>query len=220
MNHFSKQQCMDKDWKNTKEITAKEIAYCIYVHNFDTEDVPNHRLKAVNEELMKIRKKKEAEVERGLIEAELAIYEYSSSGKGWGGRTDNIVDYEFEPNLFQTTEEVIVAFEELWSILGKESTKLELLNHEYKNSNYSRDMQRMQKTMENVKKQYVKLGGSEEDFNKNVKQIPRPHKGTLKQDVYLQRESIKERFMSLGVSHTRADDIAKAITTKAYKELF
>ena len=219
MNQYGKQQCLDIDWSNPKDITAVELAYCIYVHYLDSSGVPNRRLKAVTKELMKIQKQKETEEERGLIEAELATYEYSHSGKGFGGKTGNIIGYELDPELFQTMEEVMVAMQELWSVLGHESTKLELLNHEYKNTNYSRDMKRMQKSMDSIKKQYVKLGGREEDFSMNVKKIPKPHKGTLKQDVYSYRESIKKRFISLGTSPTRADTIAKEITVKAYKEL-
>ena len=98
--------------------------------------------------------------------------------------------------------------------------KTEEYGYKYKKPRtYSRDINSMIKAMDNIRKQYVRLGGLEAEFNKYVSQIPEPKVQTLKQDVYVQREHIKERFISIGVSPTRADKITTAITQKAYQEL-
>lgn len=220
MNYYGKQQCMDMDWNNPKDITSEEIAYCIITHDIDTDNIPEARLKTITKEIAKLHNHIVKEKERKLIEAELEIYEHIDDGTLFGKFTDEGIGYYLDPDLFETNWEAVTAMNELSSCFNYEMIKTEEYNHQYKDTNnYTRDIDRLKKSMDKVRKQYIKLGGSETEFNKYVEQIPTPYNGTIKQDIDENRNHIKERFISEGVSPTRANKIAIAITTEVYKTL-
>ncbi len=205
---------------NVKEISADKIAYCIYTHNIETDKIPENRLRSVTKELQKLKIQDEKIREREHIELALAIYEHIGNDTIFGKYTDKIIDYYLDPDLFETSVEATIAVSELQSLLHHEFTKTEEFQHIYKNTDiYSRDIQRMKNAMSKVKQQYIRLGGLKSVFEKNIAQIPIPTLGTLQEDIYTQRESIKEMFASMGVSTTRAKKIAEEITKEAYQLL-
>lgn len=217
MNHYGKQQCLDKNWSNAKEITSEEIADCIHRHKLDVNKVPEARLRTVTEELIKLQNIDKKEQERKAIEGELAMYKYIDNGKFFATATREFEGYYIDPDLFETSLEAEEAMSELRSYYSYETIKTSEYDHEYKNtSTYSRNLIRLEKATEKIKKQYIDLGGLESEFNKHVSQIPIPKKGTLKEDIYQYREALQERFINMGVPLTRANKIAIAITQKVY----
>ena len=223
MNYYGKQQCLDMDWSNVKDIHNDEIAYCIHTHDIDIDMVPDARLDIVNNELAKLRNRDKEDKERKAIESILAIYECISTTTSFFGEvanySDEVVDHYLNPDLFTTAEEASMAMNELNYMWNHEMTKTEEYNHKYKDNNHSRDTKRLRESMEQVKQQYVKLGGIEADCNKAISQIPEPQKGTLKQDLDAAREFIQQHFINIGTSATRAKKIAIAITSEAEQAL-
>ncbi len=215
MNYYGKQQCLAKDWNNVKEITAEEIAYCIYTHNLDIDNTPKARLSTVTKELVKLHNIDKKEQEHKLIEIELTMYKYTNNNKCFTTSRE-FEDYYIDTDLFETSLEAELAMNELKSYYSNEVTKTSEYDYEYKNSTHSRDIKRLQETMEKVKQKYINLGGLESEF---FKPIPPPDKGTLKEDIYQHREVIQKRFIDIGVSPTRANKIAIAITAKVYQLL-
>lgn len=218
---LAKQRCLDMCWSDVKEITAWEIAGCIYRHKFDMTEVPEARLHTVEKELLKLYKEDEHKKERNAIKMELGMYKSSSNRKSLFSVSKEFEDYYLDPDLFETSLEAEIAMDELKSYYSKETTKTSEYDHEYKDTNntHSRDVQRLQKAMETAGKQYVNLGGLESEFYKHVTQIPLPTKGTLQKDIYQHREVLQKRFINMGVSPARANDIAIAITQKIYNLL-
>lgn len=224
---LQKRQCLTMNWGNPKDITVKEIAYCIYTYNLNTNQVPNNRLNAVTKELEKLQKQEKKEHERKLIEDELAVYKYIGTEKIGGdngidvGKFSNeIINYQLDPDLFETHSEAMAALSKLASCWNYEMNKSEVLNHKYKNpTTHSKELKRMKEAMERVKQKYIKLGGSAKAFDQGRDQIPMPKLGTLKQDVDAHREHITNNFVSMGVSTTRAKKIAIAITLQIYSAL-
>lgn len=231
MNRYGKQQCIDMDWNNPKKITASEIAYCLHKYELDVEMVPIAILPRVTKELVKLQKQQNKEQERKLIEAELAIYKEIGSTtmvlcdnevkiSKYSDNPKDVVEYYLDPDLFQTSWEAITAMNELTNCWSHEITKTEEYNHTYKDTDtHSRDVKRMMKAAVKLKQQYIELGGRDATVLKSLSTMPLQHKGTLKQDVDAQRKYIKEHFISLGTSATRAKAIAIAITTEAYEAL-
>ncbi len=183
MNYYGKDQCLHMDWKNTKRISTEELAYCIDKYNLDTDKIPEARHDAVFKKLTKIRAEEDKRKERKLIETELAIYETIIDPNSFIDRSgDEIVDYYLDPDLFETAEEAIEAMAELHSCFNWEITKTEEYNHQYKDPNtYARDINRMKKNMQTLRKQYIKLGGSEKDFDIGISKIPLPTNKSLKE---------------------------------------
>ena len=217
------QRCLDMDWNIKKEITAWEMAYCIHHHDLNIDRVPEDRLQVVAKEIVKLQKEekeeKEEKQERKAIESELARYKYPDNGNGKFFKRREFVEYYIDPDLFKTSLEAEVAMDELSHYYSKEATKTSEYNHEYRNAKYSRKIRHLQEAMDKVGQQYANLGGSESEFYKYITQIPLPEKGTLKEDTSKHREVIQEQLTDIGVSPTRANKIAKAITTKVYELL-
>lgn len=192
MNYYGKQQCLDMDWNNTKEITAEEIAYCLHTHSIDISTVPKTRVKSVTKELGKLTKQAEQNQERKAIILEL---EY----------------YQLETGFFYKLEEAQLAVNHIDDVWRVETRKIMEYNHQYKDNNYSRDRKRMVEAMRKVKEQYVAQGGLGMDFDKQVSQIPTPHKGTLIQDVNDNYDTIYQSYIDIGTPPTRAKRITKSI---------
>lgn len=53
--HLQKQRCKDMNWSNKKEITAKEIAYCIHTYKIKINNAPRDRRKAIIQQLKILR---------------------------------------------------------------------------------------------------------------------------------------------------------------------
>ena len=219
MNYYGKQQCLDIDWSNIKDITVEEIAYCIHTYKLDVNKVPETRLSKVRKELTKLQNIDKEKQERKAIKVELARYKYPDNGNGKFFKRREFVEYYIDPDLFTTSLEAELAMDELKSCYSNETTKTSEYNHEYRNAKYSRKIRHLQEAMDKVGQQYANLGGSESEFYKYITQIPLPEKGTLKEDTSKHREVIQKQLINIGVSPTKANKIAKAITTKVYELL-
>ena len=225
---LAKQRCLDMDWSNTKEITAIELAWCICEYNLDTNKVPEIRQEAVKKELIRFQKELNTEQEHTLIKAELAIYEVVNTEKFnfpgntvkvniYSDKTEDIIGYCLDPDLFHTSYEAHMAKEEFYTCWNNELFEGEIDTSTHKNTRpYSRDFNRMQTAMAKVREQYIRMGGLSVEFDKHVSQIPMPHKETLKESVDSNRKRITKDFIAIGTSPTRAKRIATAITTEAY----
>lgn len=210
MNRYGKQQCLDKDWNNAKEITAQEIAYCIHTYDIDIYKVPDSRLRTATKELQNLHREKAQEQEKRMIEAELAIYETTDEDPF--GINCNAIGYYLDPKLFKTEDEALIAMDAFGDSIMCEENKMEN-GHNYKETNtHSRDIKRMKSAMDNVRRYWVKLGGDIDELNKVVSQARLQKQTTLKQDIDVGYEDIRKQFISMGVSSTRANKIAKAIT--------
>ena len=224
MNYYLKYECLEKDWKNKKTISNEEIAYCIQTHKIDLDLIPKERLSAVTKILTKLKTQAQEAAERKLIEAELAVHKSIGTEKLFGNNgievakfSDEVIEYQLDPTLFETHFEAVTALAELSSCWNHEITKTEEYDHKYKNTDtYGKDLKRMKTAMEKVKQRYIKLGGNAKTFDRGRDQIPMPQLGTLKQDVDANRERITKNFISIGVPPTRANEIAIAITTQVY----
>ena len=226
---LNKKSYKDMDWNNKKEITAWEIAYCIYTFSDITiKEVPEGRLISVKNVLKKRNediqgeKKKEYSEKQKQIKSELAIYKHIDDGTTFGKDSDEVVGYFLDSKLFKTVHEASAAMSELMICNSYISKKIMDDDFKYKDKNiYDRDKKRMLDSLRRTQKMYMNLGGKEEDFKIAMKSLPIPDYSaiTFKQDMDSQREHIITTFLSIGVEKTRARKIAKAITTKAYEVL-
>ncbi len=233
-----KKSYTDMDWGNKKEISAWEMAYCIYTFaNITIKKVPEGRLPSVKKvlkkrndkiqkEKTKKRKQKENKKEyaqkQEQIKSELAIYKHIDNGTVFGKQTNEVVGYFLDSHLFKTVAEASTAMSEL--MICNEHVTKKMLDDDFKyrdTKTYDRDKKRMLVAIRQIKHIYIKLGGKKEDFIRAMKYLPIPKYSTptFKKDLDLQREHIMTTFLSIGVEKTRAKKIAKAITTKAYDVL-
>ena len=166
MNRYGKDQCLHMDWNNAKNITAEELAYCIYKYDL-TETIPENRMTAVKVEIEKLQQQDKIKKERILIEKELAVYKsigteklFENNGIEIAKFSDEVIGYQLDPTLFETHFEVVTALAEISSCWNHEITKTEEYDHQYKDTDtYSKELNRMKTAMEKVKQRYIKLGG-------------------------------------------------------------
>jgi len=131
-----------------------------------------------------------------------------------------VIGYHLDPDLFHTWEEAAAAMSELQHCFDREMTKTEEHGHKYKEANtYGRDMKALQDNLKKARDQYIKLGGDPNYYDAAMELIPKPKIRTLKQEISTYREEIKNDFITMGISKTRADKIAKVITQQAYQSL-
>lgn len=213
---LSKDQCRHVNWSDMKDITSREIAHCICENGIDARKIPRSRRKSVLKVLAKLQKIKLEEDERNLIKKELTIPQpiylddvpYSKISEGED-------TYLLDPSLFRTYNEAFWAMSLLRLYGGIESKRMMDSKHKYKNSHtHDKKGKQMLKVKKSYIQKYIDLGGDEEKINEIMDMIPAPDLMTINQDLLLQRETIKEEFISIGVKSTRANTIAKAITTK------
>ncbi len=228
MNTFSKVQCLDKDWKNPKEIAVKDLAYCIYTYALSINNVPDERKKSVQEEIDKLVKEKDEKENKESIKSVLAIYEsdiakfeFIESGnknvKLVPDDQDEVISYCFDPELFANVES---AQEAKLIVNSLDSSFIRMIYQggvRFKDSKYNKDIISARKATKRLLKTYEKIGIPRSKVDKAIRSIEWEPKGTIKQELDSYRKNLANQFISLGNTKTNAAEIAKAITSYVSK---
>ncbi len=231
MNKFNKDECKHKDWKNKKEILAKDIAYCIYTHGLPFKNVPDERKRLVQKEIDKLRSKltkqkddennrKSIELVLSIHESDAAIHEFLINGTQMGklkpDSPDTVIGYIFDPDLFanvKSADDAITITKNLESSL----TRAIMQNGVRFKDKYPKDIQSAQNATKKLLETYEKIGIPKSVTIKALQSIDWVPKGTLKQELDSWRESLTDYFLSLGNTKTNSASIAKAITSHCEK---
>lgn len=238
---LSKTRCKDIDWYNLKEITAYEIAYCIYTHNLSIDDVPEKRRRSVQEEIDKVVKKKvvkkkavkkkEPNPDKESIESILSIYESQvmiSELLGSDTKIDNLppdspdtfIEYIFNPKLFANVESARLAVQLIDDVSADIINSIMRDGVVYKDSKYSKKFKNALEAKKRLVNAYEKIGIPQSVTYKALDSISYEKNTTIKQELSSQRKEIADKFTALGNSQTNADKIAKEITIHCEKLIF
>lgn len=220
---MSKTRCKKMNWHNAKEITAYEIAYCIYTHKLPIDDVPEKRKKSVQKKIDKLVKKKYKETNEQSIKSVLAVYEsdaiihkFLESGtkidKLPPDSLDTATEYILDPELFanvESAQEALVLVEDLAAGIYNAIMRDGVV---YKDGKYPKKIESARKATIRLFETYEKLGIPRLAVAKALKSIEYESNTTVKQELDIQRKEIADKFISLGNSPTNAKKIANAIT--------
>jgi len=209
---ISVQNCLDRDWKNKKEITNKEIATCIVEHGCEKE-IPPSRQKGVEKEIERLKNIKTLEAERKCIENVLSC-EPVQSGEN---EEQSSPEHYYDPDLFDRAEEAWIAME--WhKRLADENIENVWIHGQplpYKSKNYAENLRRFKKKLEKLSEDYARLGGDPSDYFAAIHQIPAPDILPRRRHFKQYEDQILSELVACGTPKTRAKKIVKAIISRA-----